>query len=81
MWLTRLALRYPISTFLFAATILIFGFVSFSQLPVDLLPNISIPTVSIVTYYTGASPLDMEQTVTRLLERTVASVNDVSYIQ
>ena len=81
MWLTRLALRYPISTFLFAATVLIFGYVSFSQLPIDLLPNITIPTVSVITYYTGASPLDMEQTVTRLIERTVASVNDVSYVQ
>ncbi len=81
MWLTRLALRYPISTFLFAATVLIFGYVSFSQLPVDLLPNITIPTVSVVTYYNGASPLDMEQTVTRLIERTVASVNDVNYVQ
>ena len=45
MWITRLALRYPVSTFLFAMTILVFGLVSFSQLPVDLLPNISIPAV------------------------------------
>ncbi len=81
MWLTRLALRYPISTFLFAATILIFGYVSFSQLPVDLLPNITIPRVSVITYYNGASPLDMEQTVTRLIERTVASVNDAEYVE
>ncbi|HVN49316.1 MAG TPA: efflux RND transporter permease subunit [Bacteroidota bacterium] len=81
MWLTRLALRYPISTFLFAMTILILGFVSFSQLPIDLLPNITIPTVTIVTYYTGASPTDMEQTVTRFIERSVSSINDVSYVQ
>ncbi len=81
MWLTRLALRYPISTFLFAATILVFGYVSFSQLPVDLLPDITIPRVSVVTYYNGASPLDMEQTVTRLIERTVASVNNANYVE
>jgi CzcA family heavy metal efflux pump len=81
MWLTRLALRYPISTFLFAATILVFGYVSFSQLPVDLLPDIIIPRVSVVTYYNGANPLDMEQTVTRLIERTVASVNNADYVE
>ena len=81
MWLTRLALRYPISTFLFALTILVLGVVSFSQLPVDLLPNISIPVVSAITFYTGAAPLDMEQTVTRLIERTVSSTNDVDYVQ
>jgi CzcA family heavy metal efflux pump len=81
MWLTRLALRYPISTFLFAVTILVLGLVSFQQLPIDLLPNISVPVVSTITFYQGAGPLDMEQTVTRLVERSVSSVNDVSYIQ
>jgi CzcA family heavy metal efflux pump len=81
MWLTRLALRYPISTFLFAVTIVVLGFVSFQQLPVDLLPNVSIPVVTAVTFYTGAGPLDMEQSVTRLIERTVSSVNDVDYVQ
>ncbi len=81
MWLTRLALRYPISTFLFALTIVVLGFVSFQQLPIDLLPNISIPVVTTVTYYSGAGPLDMEQSVTRLIERSVSSVNDVSYVQ
>jgi CzcA family heavy metal efflux pump len=81
MWLTRLALRYPISTFLFAVTILVLGLVSFEQLPIDLLPNISVPVVSTVTFYQGAGPLDMEQTVTRLVERSVSSVNDVSYVQ
>ncbi len=81
MWLTRLALRYPISTFLFAVTILVLGIVSFRQLPIDLLPNISVPVVSTVTFYSGAGPLDMEQTVTRLQERSVSSVNDVDYIR
>jgi CzcA family heavy metal efflux pump len=81
MWLTRLALRYPISTFLFAVTILVLGFVSFTQLPVDLLPNITIPVVSAITFYPGAGPSDMEQSVTTIIERGVSSVNDVDYVQ
>jgi hydrophobe/amphiphile efflux-1 (HAE1) family protein len=81
MWLTRLALRYPVSTFLFALTIVLLGVVSFTQLPIDMLPNITVPMVTTVTYYTGASPLDMEQTVTRLIERSVSSVNDVDYVR
>ena len=81
MWLTRLALQYPISTFLFAITILILGFVSFQQLPVDLLPNITVPVVSTITFYSGAGPLDMEQSVTTFVERGVSSVNDVDYVQ
>ncbi|MEK6570032.1 MAG: efflux RND transporter permease subunit, partial [Bacteroidota bacterium] len=81
MWLTRLALRYPVSTGLIAITILILGIVSFMQLPVDLLPNITIPVVSTITFYPGAGPMDMEQSVTVPIERTVSSVNDVDYVQ
>jgi len=81
MWLTRLALRYPISTFLIAVTVLVLGLVSLGQLPIDLLPNISIPVVSVSTNYSGASPLDMEQTVTKAIERAVSSVNNVDYIE
>ncbi|MDK9700709.1 MAG: efflux RND transporter permease subunit, partial [bacterium] len=81
MWLTRLALRYPITTFLFAMTLLVLGWVSLSQLQVDLLPDISIPVVTTITYYQGAGPLDMEQSVTVVTERAVSSVNDVNYVQ
>ena len=81
MWLTRLALRYPVSTFLIAATIAVLGFVSLAQLPIDLLPSISIPTVSVSTNYPGASPLDMEQTVTAPIERAVSSVNNAEYVK
>jgi CzcA family heavy metal efflux pump len=81
MWLTRLALKYPISTFLIAITIVVLGFVSFRQLPIDLLPNISVPVVSTITFYSGAGPLDMEQSVTTFIERGVSSVNDVDYVQ
>ena len=81
MWLTRLALKYPISTFLIALTIAILGYVSFQQLPIDLLPNITIPVVTTITFYNGAGPLDMEQSVTRIIERGVSSVNDADYVQ
>jgi len=81
MWLTRLALKYPISTFMAAIAVLVLGIVSFSQLPIDMLPNIQIPRVSVVTYNDGANPIDMEQTATVPLERAVSSTNDVNYVE
>jgi len=81
MWLTRLALKYPISTLLFALTLVVLGFVAFRQLQVDMLPDISIPVVSVSANYSGAGPLDMEQSVTLPIERAVSSVNDVDYVQ
>ena len=81
MWLTRLSLKYPISTFMGAIAILVLGIVSFFQLPIDMLPDIQIPSVSAITFYNGAGPLDMEQSVTVPIERAVSSTNDVNYVQ
>lgn len=81
MWLTRLALKYPITTFMAAIATFVLGFVSFSQLPIDMLPNIQIPVVSVITYNNGAGPSDMEQTVTVPIERAVSSTNNVNYVQ
>jgi CzcA family heavy metal efflux pump len=81
MWLTRLSLKYPISTFMAAIAVFVLGLVSFEQLPIDMLPDIQIPVVSAITYYNGAGPLDMEQSVTVPIERAVSSTNDVNYVQ
>lgn len=81
MWLTRLALKYPISTFMASLAILVLGIVSFFQLPIDMLPDIQIPSVTAITYFTGAGPKDMEQSVTVPIERAVSSTSDIDYIQ
>ena len=81
MWITRLALKYPISTLMASIAVFVLGLVSLVQLPIDMLPDIQIPSVTSVTYFTGAGPLDMEQSVTVPIERAVSSVNDVDYIQ
>ncbi|MCX6154987.1 MAG: efflux RND transporter permease subunit [Candidatus Kapabacteria bacterium] len=81
MWLTRLALKYPITTLMAAMAVFVLGFVSFYQLPIDMLPNLQIPVVTVITFNNGAGPIDMEQTVTVPIERAVSSTNDVDYVQ
>jgi CzcA family heavy metal efflux pump len=81
MWLTKLALKYPITTLMASLAIFVLGLVSFFQLPIDMLPNIQIPSVTAVTYFSGAGPLDMEQSVTVPIERAVSSTSDLNYIQ
>ncbi len=81
MWLTRLALKYPVSTLMGSIAIFVLGLISFLQLPIDMLPNIQIPVISVITFYNGAAPTDMEQSVTVPLERAVSSTNNISYVQ
>jgi HAE1 family hydrophobic/amphiphilic exporter-1 len=49
------------------------GAVSFFRLPVDLMPDISLPSISVSTSYSGVGPEEMEELVTIPLERALAS--------
>lgn len=54
--------------------ILLFGSISTSKLKIDLLPNISFPTLTIVTLYPNASPGEIETLISKPIEEIVASV-------
>ncbi len=57
-----------------------FGLFSLSRLQLDLYPDITFPTVVVITSYQGSSPEDMETLVTRPLEGAVAAVKGVEEI-
>ncbi|MFN2366798.1 MAG: efflux RND transporter permease subunit [Desulfurivibrionaceae bacterium] len=77
MNLPLFSVRRPIFTTMIMAIVLILGLISFSRLQIDLLPNIELPTLSVRTGYEGASPVVMEQLVTRIIEEIVATVPGV----
>ncbi len=57
------------------------GFFSLLRLQLDLYPDISFPTVLVITNYTGASPEDIETLVTRPIEGAVSSAKDAEEIR
>ena len=60
--------------------IIIIGTISLTKLPIDLLPDIEPPAVSILTTWPGASASDVETEVTELIEDQVSSVNNLDNI-
>jgi multidrug efflux pump subunit AcrB len=56
-----------------AISIFLFGAVSLSQMPIDIFPTIDVPVVSCVWTYTGMSPGNVENLVTTVSERALAS--------
>ncbi|MHB1286424.1 MAG: efflux RND transporter permease subunit [Leptospirales bacterium] len=81
MWLTRLALKNAIGVFMASLALILIGAQSISRLPIDLFPNLSVPVLIIGTIYPGASPLDVERSVSYPLEKTLSSIDNVSHIQ
>ena len=71
----------PILTTVIFLVIIVLGVVSFSRLSIDLMPEITYPTISVVSDYGNVGPQEMEELVTRPLEETLAAVQGVELRQ
>ena len=73
MNLIKVAVTRPIGTLMAFAIVILLGITSLLGLPLDLLPELSFPSLSISTEYPGAGPEEVENLVTRVLEETVST--------
>lgn len=76
----ELIVKRPVAVFMGIVAVVILGVVSLSRLPVDFLPDMELPFISIRTEYDNAGPEEVEKSVTRLIESAVASVNNIKTI-
>ena len=80
MNIVRTAVRRPVSVFMAVVAVLLFGAVSLDRLALNLLPDISYPSITIQTDYEDAAPEEIETLITRPLEETVAVVSGLNRI-
>jgi multidrug efflux pump len=76
-FLTTWALNNKNTVFLLAFILITFGIYSYRSLPKELFPEIVIPTIMVQTLYPGNPPVDIENLITRELEKEIESVNGV----
>jgi HAE1 family hydrophobic/amphiphilic exporter-1 len=62
---------------MFTLAALIFGFISYSKLTLNLLPTISYPTLTIKTEYPGTAPAEIEHIISKPIEEAVGVVDNV----
>ena len=74
MALSDLSIRRPVATAMLYLAVGVLGAVSFSRLPIDLLPDVSFPTLSVWTTYPDAGPAEVERFVTEPVEAVVSRV-------
>lgn len=80
MDIIRGSLKNPVARFMVALAIILLGTIAFSNLAIDLFPEISYPIVAVVTEYSGASPEDIEIAITRPIEKRVSRIQNVRYV-
>jgi multidrug efflux pump len=77
---TSWAIDNKTSMFVLAFILAAYGFISYSTIPKEQIPEIVIPYIMVNTVYPGTSPTDMENFVTRPLEKNMKSIEDVKKI-
>jgi HAE1 family hydrophobic/amphiphilic exporter-1 len=80
MKLAEFSVKRPVLTVMVSLIVIILGTVALTRLPIDLMPDITSPTINISTSYSKASPLAMEELVTRPIEEAVSAVTGVQEI-
>jgi hydrophobic/amphiphilic exporter-1 (mainly G- bacteria), HAE1 family len=80
MWLSDLSIRQPVFITMLVLAVLVIGALSYSRMGLDLFPNMSFPLAVVQTMYPGASPEEVERSVTKPIEDAVISINGVDTI-
>jgi len=77
----KLAVKRPVFTFIIFAILLLAGFLSLTSLPLDLYPDVTLPSISIITFYPGASTEEVEAQVVDPLEEAISTIPDIKGIR
>src|SRR5262252_1126896 len=82
MWIVWLALKRPYTFIVLALVIMIVTPLVIMRMPVDVLPDINIPVVSVVWFYAGLSPAEMADRIITNSERGLTiTVNDIEHLE
>ena len=79
--LVEIATERRVTIVMFMVAIVLFGMVSLSRLSLNLLPDISYPTLTIRTELTGAAPAEIENLVTKPIEEAVGVIRNVRLVR
>ncbi|GAB4245206.1 MAG: efflux RND transporter permease subunit [Acidobacteriota bacterium] len=77
MRIVQFSIRRPVTVTMLFVAVAVFGAVSYDQLPLNLLPEISYPTLTIRTRYEAAAPAEIESLISRPIANAVSVVNNV----
>ncbi|MEO8210671.1 MAG: efflux RND transporter permease subunit, partial [bacterium] len=80
MNISKIAVNNSVTVYILIAIIVLFGIFSYSSIPKESAPSITIPNIFVSTLYFGVSPKDMENLVTQEIEKEVKGIKDVKKV-
>ncbi|HPN65416.1 MAG TPA: efflux RND transporter permease subunit, partial [Candidatus Goldiibacteriota bacterium] len=80
MNIAKLAIQRPVLVVMMVLSIITLGFIGYINLPVELMPNIEFPTISVSVVYPGASAEDVESLIIKPMEEQLATLEGIDTI-
>ncbi len=73
----RFTTERPVAILMVAIGVGVFGWISYQQLPLNLMPDITYPSLTVRTEYTGTAPEEIETQISRPVEQALGVVNNL----
>ena len=80
MGLTKLVLKRPVTTVLMILCLVVFGLQAFMSSPLELMPEMNMSMIVVMTPYPGASPEDVNDLVTKTVEDQVGTLSGLDTV-
>ncbi|WP_070000256.1 efflux RND transporter permease subunit [Cellulosilyticum sp. I15G10I2] len=80
MNVTKVSVKRPLTIIMVFCVLIVFGYMGFTKMPLELMPDIEIPVISVSTVWGGAGPEDIDTQVTKVVEDAVSAVNGVDTV-
>jgi len=80
MFLSNLSIKRPVFASVMMLALVTLGLFSWRRLPIDMMPDVEIPVLSIVTEFPGASPETVEREVTKRIEEAVNPISGIKHV-
>ncbi|MFP3916791.1 efflux RND transporter permease subunit [Lysinibacillus telephonicus] len=81
MKLIKTSIKRPVGVIMFVVVAIVLGFISLAGLKVDLFPKMDLPIAVVATSYTGASPQEIEELITKPIESSVGTIEGLDTLQ
>ncbi|MDD4310849.1 MAG: efflux RND transporter permease subunit, partial [Candidatus Cloacimonetes bacterium] len=81
MFLSKLSIERPVMVTMAILVFVVFGALGYIGMPLNLMPDVKLPFVSIQTVYPGAGPREIETQITKKIEDAISTVSQIDYMQ
>ena len=75
--MSKFSVKKPLTVFMAVIAVIVLGIVSYTRMTPDLMPNMNMPYVMIMTSYPGATPEKVETSISKPMEQAMATLDGI----